>query len=398
MIRDNSATAVAMVFAGAGSRADSADTAFTNPAGLTRLALPEVEMGLVTILTSLKFHGGASVHGAPIPGGNGGDAGNTAPIPNLYWAFGINDRLKAGIAVSTPFGNSTEYDSTWAGRYLAIKTEALSVDINPNIAFKLNDSLAIGGGFSAQYLKIDASSAIAQFLILAPTAPDASYRFKADDWAFGFNLGALWDAGHGTRIGIAYRSGIDHRIEGSLDFTGASPFLGVVNGPASAKLRLPATADVSITHEFTPDFSLSADMQFTHWSVFDQVVIESGNRPLVNEERFRDAWMLALGGIYRLDQDWSLMGGIAWDQTPVTDQFRAVSLPDSTRHLVGVGAKYRLSDAITIAAGYQHSFAFAHPSMDKSANATDSLTHAVVLHGNYDVNFDLFALSVHYKY
>jgi hypothetical protein len=47
---------------------------------------------------------------------------------------------------------------------------------------------------------------------------------------------------------------------------------------------------------------------------------------------------------------------------------------------------------------YGHSFAFLRPNMDVSANNTDSITHAVVLKGRYDIAVDIVAFSVHYKF
>jgi long-subunit fatty acid transport protein len=93
------------------------------------------------------------------------------------------------------------------------------------------------------------------------------------------------------------------------------------------------------------------------------------------------------------------MAGLAWDQTPVTERFRAVSLPDTDRYLAGLGARYRLTEAVTLEGAYQHSFAFSRASMNSSSNNnTDPFTHAVVLHGIYRVDVNLFALSARYKY
>ena len=398
LIRENSATAVATVSAGNGSRADSASTAFNNPAGMMRLMGNDVEIGTVVILPSVEFNGSATAFGAPVPGTNGGDAGKAVVIPNLFWTFDITNRLKGGIAVTAPFGMGTEYDSQWSGRYLGIKTSSLTADINPNIAFRVNDSLSLGVGVSAQYFKLDATSAIAQFVMFGAGAPDALYRFKADDWAFGFNLGALLELEGGTRVGLTYRSGIDHRIEGSLDFTGANPLLGMVSGPAAADVNLPATTGLSLTSDVNPDLSLSADVQFSQWSVFKEVVIESQNPPVVLDQNYRDSWMIAIGGVYRLNNVWTLRGGLAWDQTPVTDQFRAVNLPDEDRYLAGIGFGYRMTDRLSLDGGYQHAFAAENASMNSSANATDPVTHAVTLAGKYNVAVDLLALSLRFKY
>jgi long-chain fatty acid transport protein len=303
--------------------------------------------------------------------------------------------ISIGIAITAPFGNSNEYDNQWYGRYLGTKTSAMSADINPAVAWKIDDTWSVGAGFSAQYLRLDFTAAIPQAVVFRSPVPDAFLRFKAHDWAFGYNLGVLADFGD-TRVGLTYRSEVDHRIEGFLNFTGASPLLGLVNSPASAKADLPSTTTLSLTTQIDPDLSLSADIQYTHWSVFHDVTIQSVNPPLANLEGYRDVWMVAVGGSYRLDDRWSLKAGIAIDQSPVTSRYRAVTLPDSDRYLLGLGAELRLSDAMTVVGAYSHAGPLVHPSMNVSVNNTDPITHAVVLNGKYDVNVDILALSFRY--
>jgi long-subunit fatty acid transport protein len=92
------------------------------------------------------------------------------------------------------------------------------------------------------------------------------------------------------------------------------------------------------------------------------------------------------------------MGGLAWDQSPVTSRFRTVNLPDTDRYSVGIGSTYQLTDAITLDGAYGHAFAFLHPNMNVSANNTDSVTHAVVLKGQYDMAANIMAVSMHYRY
>ena len=254
MIRENSATAVATVGAGIGSRADEASTVFNNPAGMTRLTDDEVEVGIAVILPSMKFHGAASAGGKPVSGTNDGDAGRAAVRPESV--LGVRDHRSAEgrNRGNGAFGNAVAYDRAWSGRYLNLKTAAVTADINPNIAYRLNDIFSIGAGVSAQYLRLDVTSAIPQFVIFGPAAPDALYRFKADDWAFGFNLGALIELPGATRIGLTYRSRMDHRHQGQSDFTGASPFLGLISGPAAADVHLPANSGFSITKDVTSGF------------------------------------------------------------------------------------------------------------------------------------------------
>jgi long-chain fatty acid transport protein len=399
-LRETSAEALGLAYAGNGSRADTAATAFTNPAGLTRLTAPELEAGASAIFLGLHFKGQATVAGKlPLPGDNGGNAGNTVGVPNLYGALPLSDDLSLGLAITVPYGDQVEYTTSWYGRYLATKALALSYDINPSIAYRLAPGISLGLGFSAQYLKLDVSAAIPQFLILgAPTAPDAFNRYMGHDWAYGFNAGLLMDVGYGSRLGITYRSRTDHDTKGTLNFAGASPFLKLVNGAASAKVDLPDTAGASLTTDLSQDISLSGDVQYSHWSVLQQVRILSANAPIVNQENFRDSWMLALGGSYRLTDMWSVSSGFAFDQTPVTSRYRSVILPDTDHFILGLGTRYRATQNVSLDAAYAHVFTTNRPNMNSSINNTDSVTHAVVLQGSYGVDIDILALSARYTF
>jgi long-chain fatty acid transport protein len=147
-----------------------------------------------------------------------------------------------------------------------------------------------------------------------------------------------------------------------------------------------------------PNLSLSGDVQFTQWSVFKQVVIQSQNPPFLNYQGYRDSWMISVGGTYRLNDRWALRGGLGWDQTPVTDRYRTVSLPDKDRYMVGVGFGYRVTDTVSLDGAYQHSFAFSRATMNQSLNNTDPITHAVVLSGSYEIDVNILATSLRYQY
>jgi long-chain fatty acid transport protein len=393
MIRENSAESIATVYAGNASRADDVSTVFNNPAGMSWLRGSQLEVGSAVVLPSIKFHGNATVGSAVIPANDQRNAGVTTAIPHLYGMFDLTDTLKAGIAVTVPFGNTVDYDPTWSGRYVNTKTAALTADINPNISYRVSDRLSVAAGVSLQYLKLELTSAIPQFLIFGPTAADGNYALKEDGWSWGFNFGVLAEPWDGTRLGLTYRSQIDHHTKGSLNFN-ANPLLGLVSGPATTNLSLPASIGASITQQITPDFSLSSDVQFTQWDVFKQVVAKSANPPFAFIENYRNSWMISVGGVYRLNDTWSLRGGIGVDQSPTTDAFRDTGVPDKSRYMVGTGFAYRFNPSTSVEVGYAHYFATGHASMNSSVNSIDPLTGAVILHGNYTNNLDYLALSL----
>lgn len=396
MVRENSAASVATVFAGNVSRADEPATVFNNPAGMSWLQGTQTQIGGTGVFPSVNFEGNATVFGTPIPADNSRNDGQFAFVPHAYAVFDLNERLKAGFGITVPFGNTIDYSEDWSGRYVNIKTAALSIDINPNISYKITDRVAIAGGVSLQYLKLDLSSKIPQFLIFAdPTAPDGGYLLKVDNWGWGFNLGLLAEPWDGTRIGLSYRSGIDHGTTGSLTFDPTtSPFLGLVDGPARADISVPASITGGFTHQLSEDFSVSADVQFTQWHTFDQVLVQSANPDFLFHEEYRDTWMFSIGGVYRLTPQWTLRAGVGFDESPVVDAYRDTGVPDKDRYMLGVGFGYQITPSVALDVGYAHYFAAGHATMNESVNRIEPITGLVILNGRYDNAMNYLSFSL----
>ena len=66
---------------------------------------------------------------------------------------------------------------------------------------------------------------------------------------------------------------------------------------------------------------------------------------------FKDVWRFSVGANYRYNDQWMFRGGIAYDQTPVRDEFRTPRLPDSDRTWLSFGAQYKWSPALKFDVG-----------------------------------------------
>ena len=121
-------------FAGAAAVAEVASTVWWNPAGMARLPSGKhVLFGGHVIIPSTEFNNRASVPAAlQTTGlGDGGNAGDTALVPNAYFVMDINPRINFGVGVNVPFGLATEYGSNWIGRFQGIKSEVMTINVNP---------------------------------------------------------------------------------------------------------------------------------------------------------------------------------------------------------------------------------------------------------------------------
>ncbi len=158
---EQSMSGLGNAYAGGAAGAEDASTIFYNPAGMTRLNGQQLIVGTHVVMPSVKFHNEGSTHvtGLPLSGGNGGDGGVTKPVPNLYYSRKVSDKFSVGMGINAPFGLATDYDKNWVGRYHAVESDVLTVNINPSIAYKITDNLSFGAGFNVQYMKAKLSNA-----------------------------------------------------------------------------------------------------------------------------------------------------------------------------------------------------------------------------------------------
>ena len=217
---EQSASGMGNAFAGGAAGAEDASTIFFNPAGMTYLPDNQLVIAVHVIKPSVNFsnNGSHSGVGTTMTGGNGGDAGDLALAPNFYFTKAVSDSVRLGIGVNAPFGLKTEYDSDWAGRYQALKSELKTININPSVAFKVNNMISLGAGVSYQRAEATLTNAVDFGTICAGTAlkaacagtgvtpqkADGLASIKGDDWSWGYNLGAKYRCTPESHVDIGY--------------------------------------------------------------------------------------------------------------------------------------------------------------------------------------------------
>lgn len=360
-------------YAGQAAAATDASTIFFNPAGMTYLPDRQVVVAGHLVRPQAEFSGTVN---PDIGGGNGGDAGDLALVPNAYLVHRLTPDVYLGVGLSAPFGLKTEYDPDWKGRTQAIKSEVKTVNLNPSIAWKAGESLSLGVGVSIQY---------AEATLTSSAGGAGVATVKGDDYGWGFNLGALWQASEATRIGLAYRSEVEQTLAGDVGFSTAA----TLNGPVTAAVTLPESASLSLFHKLDSRWDLLADITWTGWSDFRELRIVRTNGVVLGtptEENWSDSYRYSLGANYHLNDKLTLRGGVAFDETPVSDAFRTTRIPDEDRTWVAFGAQYRLSRKSAIDVGYAHLF-IRDAAIDKSENG-------VTLAGSYEASVDILSAQL----
>jgi len=399
-IQEQSITGLGRAFAGSAAVAEDASTIFFNPAGLTYLDRTEMDMGLNYIKPQSEFRnegsavpdfgGAGGFSGQALTGGDGGDAGHEAFVPNFYLSHPVNDKVTLGFGVTAPFGLVTEYRDDWVGRYFAVKSEMLTANFNPTIAIQATEKLSLGFGVSAQYIDVKLTQmADLGARVGFPQAADGKVKLGADDWGYGYNLGLLYQATDDTRIGLAFRSKISHTLKGDGTLKDASGNT-LVDDNVQADVDLPETLSLAIHHQINKQWSMSADATFTRWSRFSELNIQSdgGQLSSVKPEDWENTMRYGLGIDYKHNNKWEFRAGIAYDETPIPSaERRTARIPGNDRKWVALGATYHYSENIILDAGYAHLFID-----DPKINETDD--NGYNLKGEYDASVDLLGVQL----
>lgn len=366
-LKEQSATAQGNAFAGATAGAEDVSYMFFNPAALGWVDRVEVQLeaSYAWPRVELKASSGSTALGTPIGGRQRqGDVGEDIAIPAFYAAAPLGRGLAAGLGVNAPFGLASEYRDGWVGRYHALESRLETVNVNPALSWRPVDWLAVGGGFQAQYVTGRLTNAIDFGTLGAaagvpgaqPGQQDGLARLRGNDWSYGGNLGVLVEPRPGTRLGVAWRSGIQHRLEGRVNFrddaAGVARIIQAQTGAfsntdASLEVDTPQSVSFGVRQDLTPSLAVMAEAQWTDWSVFDQLTVQFDNPVQPDsetEEEWRDAWFFALGSTYKVDDAWTLRGGVAYDQSPVRTRYRTPRIPDSDRYWLSLGVGYQPTD------------------------------------------------------
>jgi long-chain fatty acid transport protein len=403
-LKEQSALALGSAFAGATAGAEDLGHAFFNPAALSRFdgINAQIVTSYIRPVSELKDAESSNAANVPLGGArDDSDVGEDALVPAFYASGQINERLRAGLAINVPFGLETKYDDGWAGRYHAVKSQLLTVAINPILAVDLAPWLSLGGGPIIQYADAEISQAIDFGTIFngaggVPGQDDGFGKLTGDDFAYGFSLGLLAEPWEGTRFGVGYRSEISHNLTGDAEFslTGGALDAAIagsgafVNTGGRARLDTPASVNFGVFHEINERWAVMGEAQWTDWSTFEELRVEydNNNQPdTITKQDWSDQWFLAAGARYMVTEDLGLRFGVAYDQSPVKNSTRTPRIPDNDRYWIAAGLNWSPLPAVEFAAGFTHIFVDDSEIRLRTNGADDNAAR-----GNLDAEYESF--------
>lgn len=373
-------------FGGGSLFAEDPSAAFNNPAAMAFIERSTAQVSVHYADVDIKFRGQAyDYQGNPMsqkgydddynlvssPMGDGGNGGFTAWLPTAFWVIPVNDQFAFGLSQVVPLGMRSTWGQGWKGRDFAVDTKIETTGLAGSLSFKVNDALSLGAGVIVQRTQgfvsqnVDLYAAASQSPNLGDLQFPAGFgsdliRVKVDNVSPGWFVGAVWKPTEADTLGLNYHARIRNKLTGKYNLYAdeasqavldsglveqAYPglILKAAGASASAHLDVPASAALDWVHRFNDRFSLGTSLAWTQWSSFEDLTLKShGNLIVSIPYDYRDTFMASVGGDYRLDDQWTLRAGLAFDQTPTRDSTRDPRIPDGNRRFVSLGASYRL--------------------------------------------------------
>lgn len=373
MLSEQSVAGLGRAYAGAGIVGDDLSAVWYNPAGMVLLPGTQVQAGGVYVDLDLSYKGD---NGETENGSKYG-----VPIPNFFFTRQMNDSMWFGLGLTVPYGLATEYSRTWGHIDRGMNAEIKVFDLNPNIAWKVSDKLSIGAGISLQYADAQYETGFGK----EGLGSGLGYgRLDVDSFAWGANVGVMWSPTETLRLGLSYRSQVNHRADGDLRvgltsagsklFGGILPadsanrsYLGTFSN-ASASLSAPQTVLLTGTWEATPKLRLSALIRWADWSSFDTLTVKADGldspygeilqqilpqlqkfgidlSSISVENKWQDTWLFTIGADYVINNAWTVRAGVGYETSPIDDDsYRTAVIPDADRLWLSIGATWHVTE------------------------------------------------------
>ncbi|MCF5881253.1 outer membrane protein transport protein [Aeromonas veronii] len=360
-LNEHSASGLGRAYAGEAAIADNASVLARNPAAMTTFDKMAVSVSGTYIKPDVDVEG--KVAGV-YPASESGIA-PAAFVPASYFIQPLNDQWAWGLGLFSNYGLSTEYSKTNPAGAGAGDTSLITLNLNPNVAYRINNNFSVGAGINAVYAKAELNRYAGILSTIPPVSnvPGIGYdtnisSLKGDTWGFGWNLGTLYEVNENHRFALTYRSQVDLSFDG--DFQGSAAGLQTIqNGKpvfktvdGNLKLDLPAQAEFAGYHRLNQQFAVHYSVNWTDWSAFEELKATSSQCKdgvcLQKDEKFKDSMRYSIGGTWYINPAWEARLGFAYDKTPIEAEYRSLSIPDSDRIWYSAGATYHFNPDMSL--------------------------------------------------
>jgi long-chain fatty acid transport protein len=328
--------------------ADNAQTASSNPAGITRFTRRAVDADILWLTSESEWQSEFSGTGTRSSSKNSSDT----VVPRFAIIQPINDRFSTSFTfLGTGFSDDL---GDWPGRYFIESYDSVFVSAFPSLAYRIDDQWSVAVSAAISYSSFEQERAVRN--IFDPGFGDGRSKVEADGVNVGFGLSMLYQGSERTRWGLTYSSEIHPSRNADNKLSGLGPNteramqrLGILDADLTIESTSPESVFAGVYHEFANDAAVTADLAWINFSDFRlSEFYFNGQSFAPSNARYNDIYALSASYTWPVSQDWMLgVGGLVTNQM-IDDDERAMTLRLDALWSLGLAAERRWTDSRNI--------------------------------------------------
>ncbi len=268
--------------------------------------------------------------------------------------LGDND-LRFGLSVVVPGGLSREW-KTEPAKTVADEFTLKVIEVNPTVAFAINDKIAMAIGFRVLHTSGVVKSSGTTNIPLLGGVGTVSRDMEGDSLDFGYNLALAYKPTKELELGLTYRSKVDLTTKGTAKLDTSLAGGHSYDGHARVSVPLPATLAAAIAYTFPTKTTVEFVYERAYWSEYKSLSFkyDGTEGPVLGAifgsevpKNWNDVNAFRLGITQELDA-LTLMAGFVIDETPTPEETLNFESPGSDSMSVSFGARYAMSENLDL--------------------------------------------------
>lgn len=332
------------------ARADSAETVFTNPAGMSRLKGTQMTANGIVSVDFSKFDVDENV--TTVDGGDPRDP-QGALVPSFYYSRQVRENWNFGASLNVPTGFGATNGPNWAGRYYSDRSSLVYIALSPATSYKFSDSLSVGASLRIMYADSEVHTRVNNNLI-GERFEDGRLTVEADGVGYGAGISLLYSFSPNTRVGLTWNSQVNIDVDSEIDFRDVRLPPEVIDRLQSQDIDLadnvPMTAGFGVYHRLQNDWELTWDLLWVEFSKFGvtDVSLEAGT---INAPKgiYNDFFATTIGTSWPISSKMRGAVGLLWVEEPMDNDVRTFGISMDEMWGIGAGITYKLASGNDLA-------------------------------------------------
>jgi len=327
---------------------------------------------------------------------------NNIPVPHFYVTRQMSPRWALGFGVTAAYGLTTEWPTTFAGRFLSYEATIKALYLQPTLAVRLSPRIQVGAGFDIVRAMVDLhrrgdASAVplgttATFAAIGiPVGTDfADVRMHGTATSYGGHFGIMVRPTDNLSLGARYLLGVTVKGSGYAGFTQLPTGIslnamqaatlsaalgrniptgtpldalfstyfaagGVFGTQAvTAEIPMPAQLVAGANLRVRQGLNVMGDVEWTNWSAFENLPVTLAVAGAdTSYEGYKNTIGYRAAVEYAATPKLTVRGGFLTHAAAAPDVTVTPLLPEAGRFEGVVGAGYQLTSGIRVDAALQ---------------------------------------------